>query len=150
MKIKNINKKILAGILGVTMLTTPLGLTACGHELNETKNSYEDVNDYFVITLDTKNGKTIWLTEEEQFFGPGLSNGCNYHNVFNGEKIFYTEDDKSQIEGVELISKENFQQYLIGYDCVQNSYTKEEIEDLFQRIKTDFYVDEKEKELIKR
>ena len=53
MKIKNINKKVLAGIIGFTILTTPLGLTACGHELNETKNSYEDVNDYVMkITID--------------------------------------------------------------------------------------------------
>ena len=146
MKIKNINKKLLAGILGFTILTTPLGLTACGHELNETKNRYEDVNDYVVITLETKNGKTIWLTEE--IFD--IWKGNKYYNVLNGEEIFIIIGDKSQIEGVELVSKEKLQQYLIGYDCVQNSYTKEEIEDLFERIKTDFYTEEKAKELVKK
>lgn len=150
MKIKNINKKVLAGLLGFTILTTPLGLTACGHELNETKNSYEDVNDYVVITLDTKNGKTIWLTKEDDFLDNYYVKRCNYFDVFNGENILKTKEDKSQIEGVEIINKENFQQYLIAYDCIQNSYTKEEIEELFERIKTDFYTEEKGKELVKR
>ena len=149
MKIRNINKKVLAGLLGVTILTTPLGLTACGHKLNE-KNSYEDVNDYVILTLDTKNGETIWLTREEEFLENYSVKRCNYYDVFNGEIILKTRENISQIEGVETVSKENFQQYLIAYDCVQKNYTKEEIEELFNKVKEDFYNNEKGKELVKR
>ena len=149
MKIKNINKKILAGLLGTVMLTTPLGLTACGSELKENNNSYETINDYYVLTLETENGKTIWLTEEMEYIHEGKQI-FTYYNVFNGENIFKTENEKSAIEGVELIRKDNFQQYLIGYDCVQKNYTKEEIEDLFNKVKEDFYNNEKGKELVKK
>lgn len=150
MKVNNINRKLLAGLLGTVMLTTPLGLSACNHELVEIKNKYEDVNKYVVLTLDTRNGKTMWLAKEEDYTNSHLNQIEKYYNVFNGENIITIEGKKSQIDGVELVSKDNFHQYLIGYDCVQKYYTKEEIENLFEKIKADFYAEEKGKELVKK
>ena len=149
MNIKNINKKLLAGILGTVILTTPLGLTACGSELKENNNSYETINNYYILTLETGNGKTIWLTDEISYYGPA-GKTYKYSDVFTGEKIFVDVNGKSGTSGVVLISRDNFQQYLIAYDCVQKNYTKEEIEELFDKVKEDFYNNEKGKELVKK
>ena len=149
MKIKNINKKLLAGLLGTVMLTTPLGLTACGSELKENNNSYETINDYYVLTLETGNGKTIWLTDEISYYGP-KGKMYSYYDVFTGEKIFSDVNGTSGTTGVELLDRDNFQQYLVGYDYIKKDYTKAEIAVLFDKIKEDFYKDEKSNELVKK
>ena len=149
MKIKNINRKSLAGLLGAVILTTPLGLTACGMELNEEHNLYETINDYYVLTLETGNGKTIWLTDMTSYLGP-KGQIYSYYDVFTGEKIFSDVNGTSGTTGVELLDRDNFQQYLVGYDYIKKDYTKAEIAVLFDKIKEDFYKDEKSNELVKK
>lgn len=147
MKLKNINKKILAGLLGTVMLTTPLGLTACDikYSIDEKNNSYNKVSDFQIITLESKKDTNIWLVNS-------ITNvtGTHYYDAFSDSYILTVKNNGSNVEGVTLINSENFKQYLIAYDCVQKNYTKEEIEELFNKVKEDFYNNEKGKELVKK
>ena len=132
MQIKNINKKILAGLLGITILTTPLGFTACkaNHKIDEQNNRYDIVKNYEVITLETDSNQTVWLTKKVV---ERLGNVIyyDYYDVFTG-KIIYDEETRKR--GIELKDEKYLQQYLINNDYVQSNYTEEELKTFLKKI----------------
>ena len=158
MKIKNINKRLIAGMLGGIMLTTPLTLTACfsyeyvtaedgSRMLNPDKMySYNDVKKLHVINVKTKINEKIYLSYI--YYASGVP--INYCDVFTGREIIHNNNNGDTItEGVELLSEESVEQYLISYNMLKESYSVEDLELLLEKIKHDVYSDTFNKELVK-
>ena len=159
MKINNINKRLLAGVLGGIILTTPLTLTACNSYEYVTEEdgsikldpnrmySYNDVKDLRVINVKTKINEKLYLVYSESYFFTGIPVG--YYDTFTGKEIIHNNSDGVvTTEGVELLSEESIEQYLISYNMLKESYSVEDLEVLFEKIKQDVYSDNN-KELVK-
>ena len=159
MKIKNINKRLIAGMLGGVMLTTPLTLTGCNsyeYVTEEDGNiyldsdkmfSYNDVKDLHVINVKTKINENLYLVYIDKYFFAGIP--MDYHDVFTGKEIIRNNSNGVvTTEGVELLSDEKIEQYLISYNMLKESYSVDDLEELFEKIKQDVYSDNN-KELIK-
>lgn len=148
MKMKTINKKLLAGMMSAVMITTPLGLTACEtlNALHDENNSYSYVSTFKVVEIETLNRKSIWLTFNNNYG----NNTKDYFDAFSGQHLFTTEHDSSTTSGVKLIHVENFNEYLITYDRVQKNYSKDELKEILNQVKQDIHSNEKDKELVKK
>lgn len=159
MKVNNINKRLIAGMLGGVMLTTPLTLTGCNsyeYVTEEDGNiyldsdkmfSYNDVKDLHVINVKTKINENLYLVYIDKYFFAGIP--MDYHDVFAGKEIIRNNSNGVvTTEGVELLSDEKIEQYLISYNMLKESYSVDDLEELFEKIKQDVYSDNN-KELIK-
>ena len=159
MKFNNINKRLIAGMLGGVMLTTPLTLAGCNsyeYVTEEDGNiyldsdkmySYNDVKDLHVINVKTKINENLYLVYIDKYFFTGIH--MDYHDVFTGKEII--QEDSSGVvttEGVELLSEERIEQYLISYNMLKDSYCVEDLKVLLEKIKQDVYSDNN-KELVK-
>ncbi len=156
MKINNINKKIMAGMLGGIILATPLTLTACGPyeyvtdtddsvKLNsDITYSYNVVRELQVVNIKTKINEDVYFVYNKSVF----KDFDEYCDVFTGKIIFQYEKDCIKTEGVDVLSCEGIDQYLISYNMLKESYSAEDLEYLFSKIKQDVYSDNN-KELIK-
>ena len=156
MKIKNINKKLLAGLLGTVMLTTPLGLTACGSNYtnnhikstqDEVSNSTKEyrygfyiVKELKIITIKSVKGNKVMLVEKVERHRNGF-HYC-YIDVFSGVEFKASE--------VRVFKEEDLIDYLIAYDYLQTSYSLQELKYFFEKIKPEICIDEKSNELIKK
>lgn len=159
MKVNNINKRLIAGMLGGIMLTTPLTLTGCNsYEYVTEENGniyldsdkmhpYNDVKDLHVINVKTKINENLYLVYIGKYFFTGIP--MDYHDVFTGKEIIHNNSNGVvTTEGVELLSDEKIEQYLISYDMLKESYSVEDLKYLLEKIKQDVYSDNN-KELIK-
>lgn len=161
MKFNNINKRLISGMLGGIMLTTPLTLTACSSspyeyvtdtdgsvKLNSDKKySHNDVKDLRIINVKTKINENIYLVYVDSYFFTGIPIG--YYDVFTGRAIIHNNlNGVVTTEGVELLSEERIEQYLISYNMLKDSYSVEDLKILFEKIKQDVYSDNN-KELVK-
>lgn len=159
MKFNNINKRLISGMLGGVMLTTPLTLTGCNsyeYVTEEDGNiyldsdkmfSYNDVKDLHVINVKTKINENLYLVYIDKYFFAGIP--VDYHDVFTGKEIIRNNSNGVvTTEGVELLSDEKIEQYLISYNMLKESYSVDDLEELFEKIKQDAYSDNN-KELIK-
>ena len=162
MRIKSINKRLMAGMLGGVMLTTPLTFTACSSspyeyvtdtdgsvKLNSDKKySHNDVKDLRIINVKTKINENIYLVYVDSYFFTGIPMG--YYDVFTGRAIIHNNlNGDVTTEGVELLSAESVEQYLISYDMLKENYSVEDLEFLLEKIKQDVYSDTFNKELVK-
>lgn len=153
MKIKNINKRLIAGLLGGVILTTPLSLSSCSssfiyrtaedgnvHLDNNKKIEYDLVKSLEIVVLEVNGKEIIYLGQKDS--------NLNYSDVFTGKTI-YDNLGVDRISGVKLISNETIEKYLISYGMLKDGYSKKDLESLFKRIKNDYY-SEKNKELVKK
>ena len=160
MKINNINKRLLVGVLGGIILTTPLTLTACNSYEYVTEEdgsikldpnrmySYNDVKDLRIINVKTKINENLYLAYSESYFFTGIPMG--YYDTFTGKEIIHNNSNGEVItKGVELLSEEDINQYLISYDMLKDSYSVEDLKVLLEKIKQDTYSDTNNKELVK-
>ena len=151
MDIKNINKKIMAGVLGGIILTIPLTLSACDSypyvteddgsvKLNPDKMySYNIVKNLKVISVKTKVSHVYLVNSfSRKYYDYG------FDDVFTGKTIW-----SSYSNDVELVSAENVEQYLIGYNLLKDKYSVEDLEGLLEKIKSDIYGDRNNKALVK-
>lgn len=151
MDIKNINKKIMAGVLGGIILTTSLTLSACDSypyvteddgsvKLNPDKMySYNIVKNLKVISVKTKVSHVYLVNSfSRKYYDYG------FDDVFTGKTIW-----SSYSNDVELVSAEIVEQYLIGYNLLKDKYSVEDLEGLLARIKQDSYSDINNKTLVK-
>lgn len=158
MKFNNMNRRLIAGMLGGIMLATPLTLTACfSYEYVTTEDgsrmldpdkmySYNDVKKLHVINVKTKINEKIYLSYI--YYASGVP--INYCDVFTGREIIHNNNNGDTItEGVELLSEESVEQYLISYDMLKESYSVENLKVLLEKIKHDVYSDTFNKELVK-
>ena len=159
MKFNNINKRLIAGMLGGVMLTTPLTLAGCNSYEYVTEEDgniyldsdkmypYNDVKDLRVINVKTIINENLYLVYIDEYFFTDIP--MDYHDVFTGKEIIHNNSNGVvTTEGVELLSEEKIEQYLISYDMLKESYSAEDLEYLLSKIKQDVYSDNN-KELIK-
>ena len=159
MKFNNINKRLIAGMLGGVMLTTPLTLAGCNSYEYVTEEDgniyldsdkmypYNDVKDLRVINVKTIVNENLYLVYIDEYFFADIP--MDYHDVFTGKEIIHNNSNGVvTTEGVELLSEEKIEQYLISYDMLKESYSAEDLEYLLSKIKQDVYSDNN-KELIK-
>ena len=159
MKFNNINKRLIAGMLGGVMFTTPLTLAGCNSYEYVTEEDgniyldsdkmypYNDVKDLRVINVKTIINENLYLVYIDESFFTGIP--MDYHDVFTGKEIIRNNSNGVvTTEGVELLSEERIEQYLISYNMLKDSYSAEDLEYLFSKIKQDVYSDNN-KELIK-
>lgn len=156
MKYNNINKRLVAGMLGGIMLATPLTLTACGPyeyvtdtddsvKLNsDITYSYNVVRELQVVNIKTKINEDVYFVYNKSVF----KDFDEYCDVFTGKIIFQYEKDCIKTEGVDVLSCEGIDQYLISYNMLKESYSVEDLEYLLEKIKQDIYNDNN-KELVK-
>ena len=158
MNFNNINKRLISGMLGGIMLATPLTFTACSsspyeYVTEEDGNiyldsdkmfSYNDVKDLHVINVKTKINENLYLVYIDKYFFASIP--MDYHDVFTGKEIIRNNSDGVvTTEGVELLSDEKIEQYLISYNMLKESYSVDDLEVLFEKIKQDVYSDNNKK-----
>ena len=160
MNLKNVNRRILALIVGGCILMSPMGLTACSDDdeiiiedeatPDEVKNNYtyDEIKDLKIITVKTDDKNTTWLTTLTGYdeFYKDVCRGYHYVDFFTGVEIVNTYNGISILDTIEFVSEEDIRHYLISYDLVKNNYTKSELKELFDKIKEDNYKEIKEKE----
>lgn len=160
MKINNINKRLIAGMLGGVMLITPLTLAGCNSYEYVTEEDgniyldsdkmypYNDVKELRVISVKTKINENLYLVYIDRYYLTGIP--YNYYDVFTGRAIIHNRDNGIvTTEGVEILSEEKIEQYLISYNMLKDSYSVEDLKILFEKIKQDIYSEKNNKELIK-
>lgn len=149
--INNINKKLLAGTIALTLLTT--SFTGCARTdyfeyttnkqgENTCKNVVEysriENGEYKVIVLEYKSTLAIYITEK-------VSAGRDhYYSVFGYNEVYSNDGSFETV----LLEESNLVDYLVTYDRVQKNYTEEEMQEILEQIKTDYEKD-KNKELVK-
>lgn len=154
MKIKNINKRLIAGLLGGVILTTPLSFSSCSPRFNyqTEKNGNIHLNNYEMFPYEIVYKLEIVVLEvhgkESIYLGEDKFSNLIYSDVFTGITIYDDQSDK-KTSGVKLISHEIIEKYLISYGMLKDGYSKKDLESLFKRIKNDYY-SEKSKELVKK
>lgn len=160
MKVKNISKRIMAGMLGGIALTTPLVLASCNSYeyvteedgcvmLNPDKMySYDEVRRLNIVNVKTKINKKLYLTYNDPHILSG--NPYNYYDFFTGKKIISCNSNHDTVtEGVELLSEEKIEPYLISYEMLKEKYSVDDLEFLFKKIKQDVYSNTNNKKLVK-
>lgn len=165
---KYINKKMLAGIM---VGAVAFSIAGCGCEAKsnyveisegvyELSNSidFSELKDYQLVEMKVDNKVDLYVTyQKEKIFDGVYIDGVTYsldyitmyYNVLNNE-IIYTNYDIDQKENSiknenTLLKEENMFDYLIAYNEIQDSYTKEDIERILGKIKKDWnFTDQKE------
>ncbi|MBQ9071599.1 MAG: hypothetical protein IJY25_00370 [Bacilli bacterium] len=160
-KFNYINSRLAAGVLMVTLLTTPL--TSCSsantfeYSVNEQGEvvasgtlDYDELKKCYFIQIEKTieiDGKS-YKKSEYYIAKKGSSRYGHRHWYYDilTEKNVFSSDFADECE---QITKEiNMEDYLYVFEKIKNSYTADEIEILIEEIKKEF-VDIEEKKLVK-
>lgn len=154
-KVNNINKKLIAGTLALTLLTIPL-CGCSGMELKYKENSrgemvcvgnvkYIYLQNYKVLVLGKDDEQFFYIVRLESTGDYGSNEACEeYYDVFGGDLV-YSTDIETEYKMITVIELND---YLVSYDMIRKEYSEQELKDLLENIKKDF--DKKtEKQLIK-
>ena len=103
MNINNINKRLVAGLMGTLILITPITLVGCEDDTvivedeatyDEVKNNYtyDEIKDLKIITVKTDDKNTMWLTSLTGYdeFYKDVCRGYHYVDFFSGVEIVNT------------------------------------------------------------
>ena len=159
MKINNINKKLFATAISFTMITT--NICGCGknniYELSEHGDTitYHDLQGrYSIIELEILGENKIFFAKKITTFDNYYSKTeySKYYDAFNDGLICKVERNNASIEitdsSATFVSETDIKDYLLYYDMIQEEYTREELENLFSKIKEEKN-ENKEKKLVK-
>lgn len=160
MKIKNINTRVLATSLSLVMATT--FLSGCHTNFNyitddkgniqiEGTSDYEIVRKYKIIEIAFNGIREIYLVNKSEY----MMNCCYYHDVFTNLEILLTY--KGATNGancvdseIKLINEKPFNDYLLYYDELKDSYSEEDLRRILDKIKHDYVFEiEEVKTLVK-
>lgn len=161
---KYINKKMLAGIMvgAITFSVAGCGCEAKPNYVETSKGVYElsnsidfsELKDYQLVEMKVDGKVDLYITEKNTktlavYYAKKSAQLVTYHNVLNNEIIYTVYDDPKKENNVEnkntLLKEENMFDYLIAYNEIQDSYTKEDIERILGKIKKDWnFTDQKE------
>ena len=146
--IKNINKKLIAGLLAVTLTTSLVGctvsrgmqaaVTAKG-EKTYLNAQYNEMGNWKVVVFELNNDEFCYLVEKVT--KAGIS---NYYNIFGGQRLYTEGNENSDIN---VVLESSLTDYLIAYDKVQSEYTEQELKDILEQIREN-YKTQKEKQLV--
>jgi hypothetical protein len=180
MKIKNINKKLLAGLLGTVMLTTPLGLTACGSNYtnNHIKSTQDEVSKSTQDEVSKSTQDEVSKSTQDEVSNSTKEYRYGFYIVkelkiitiksVKGNKVMLVEKVERHRNGfhycyfdvfsgvefkaseVRVFKEEDLIDYLIAYDYLQTSYSLQELKYFFEKIKPEICIDEKSNELVKK
>lgn len=155
MTIKNINKKILSGILAVTVLTTPLA--GCkGSTLKYEENSqgkfvcvdnikYEYLKEYKVLVLGNKDDMFFYIAKEQKIDDYGSRETyTEYYDIFGGNLV-YTDNTESDLK---MITVTELRYYLFDHNLIKKEYTEQDVKKILEIVKDDFMATT-EKQLVK-
>lgn len=150
--VKNINKKLIAGLLAVSLTT---GLTGCRvyygmeSEISEGGHTvyvnakYNDMHNWKVIAFDFNGVQSFYLAEKITMNGK-FSTTISYYNIFGGQCLYTEGNENTELS---ILMEANLTDYLITYDRVQSEYTEQELKDILNQIRED-YKQEKDKQLV--
>lgn len=160
--VRNINKKLTAGLLAVTFI---IPLTGCD-EINtgsypyleyEKDNSgkmicndvmtYDQIRQTKVISLGFDEKQTIYLAHLVDYSTALSNRSRTYRNVFGGQILYQTPDEDTELT---ILYEANLVDYLVSCDKVQGTYTEEELKEILEQIKADYESQKgKDKQLVK-
>lgn len=151
MKIKNVNRKLIAGILAVTLLAgcssesygIPTETTDKG-EVVYSSVELNDIKNWKIVVFEFAGEKVIYLVEKTTAVARGYSS-ASYFNVFGGQCL-YTTTNKNTILTIE--NEMQLGDYLIVNNIVQSSYTEEELKEILEQIKTEYELQQVDKQLV--
>ena len=140
MKFNYINKKTITIALAGVIALTPL--SACSYQTNEdgaielvTNVSFDTLSSSRVVILKTKGDVKVYISNEHSDY--------SYNDILTDKTIYQinnrTEEVSSDYEGIEFICEESVMPYLLIYDYIKESYTKEDIVNLIKNIENDYY-----------
>ena len=151
-EIQNINKRLLSGVLSLTLMTVPL-FGCNGTELKYEKNSQGEmvcvsnikhsyIEKYKVVVFGINNNQLFYITKVVD--GKNDHYYEEYYNIFGGELIYSSNKESS----LKIIKEEELINYLVLYDKVQQEYSEEDLKEILEQIKVD-YKKETDKRLVK-
>jgi len=161
-KINNINKKILAGALAMTLVMVPMSGCALeeyvkfeysvsedGEYESSGKVDYELLKKYEFIVIENKTYETqeFYICEYVPTYigrvNVKLLSDQSYINVFNNKTVFKVDTDQRK-----MIYSETLENYLYSTDNIKKYYTVEDVELIFEGMKEN-YLKENNKQLVK-
>lgn len=152
MKIGNINRKLMAGILAIALTTTgctmshgiPTETTDRGEVVYSTVE-FNDIRNWKVIILDVDGENEFYIAKKATSYS-GSVRATVYRNVFDNQVLKMIL--RPSIAKSNIISEVDLLSYLVIYDKIQSEYTEEELKEILEQIKADFELqEEKIKEL---
>ena len=161
--IRNINKKLISGLL-IVSLAAPLA--GCDSKENTGSYSwleykkddsgafvcndvmtYEQIRDTKVIELGFDGRQTVYLAYLIDYSTALSNRSRTYYNVFGGQILYVKPDDDTELT---ILYEANLVDYLVSYDKVQDTYKEEELKKILEQIKADYEIQkEKDKQLVK-
>lgn len=150
MEIKNINKKLIAGILTVTLLAgcsseshgLPTETTAKGEVVYSTVE-FNDIRNWKVVVFEFNGQKSFYLTEKIN--GVGKYGSTTYYDVFGGESLYVEGNKNTELS---ILMEAYLTDYLITYGKVQGTYTEKELKEILEQIKAEYELQQANKQLV--
>ena len=148
-KIRNINKKLIAGALVFTLVAVPL--TGCqenegfSYEINVQGEyialgnvEYDFLKQCLFLVVENSKYDTIeyYIVKENTIF--------YYVDIFNNKTVI----DKNREENRKILVNEKLSDYLYATNNIKASYTVEEVKLIFEQLKEN-YLKQNNKELVK-
>ena len=152
--INAINKRIVAGLLSVSLMT---GLTGCSEvsygipmettdkdKIVYTSVGYDEIRNWRIVVFEFNEKKSVYLIEKIIISGRAGST-IRYYNVFGGQLLYASNNKSAELK---IIEEMYLGDYLIINNKIQSTYTEQELKDILEEIKTE-YEPEKDKQLVK-
>lgn len=157
-KIKNINKKIVAGALVFSLATVPL--TGCvknetfeytvneqGEYVASGKIEYNLIKTHCFLVIENSDYDAIeyYIVDEiKNYARQHELIGVSYIDIFNNQVVFDTRANGNR----KILVCNKLEDYLYATNSIKASYTKEEVEIIFEQLKED-YIKENVKQKVK-
>lgn len=158
--VKNINKKLIASLLAVSLTTS---LTGCDEQLNVGRYDwleyqkddsgmmvcndvmvYDRIRHTKVVTFEFDGNKATYLAYFVSYNNGRDNQKDVYYNVFGGQVLYIKQDKETKLK---ILEENDLTDYLVSYNKVQSTYTEQELKDILNQIKED-YKEEKDKQLV--
>lgn len=152
--VKNINRKLIAGLLAVSLTTSLSGCIKKNDPrfLEYTKDktgniSYSGTMNYFYLSnvkfvvLETNDVRTMYLASLSIIDYGKETEKRIYRNIFGGQVLYDTSNKNLDSK---IVEEMNIIDYLTSYNEIRQEYTERELKDILENMKTE-YETEKEK-----
>lgn len=151
-KIRNINRKIIAGALGFTMLSSAIIGYSISNDIKLERQRYENfvgvasfekMKKCFFLEIYNKQDETTeyYIAEKKEFFNKdGDVSGYSYFDLLERKNIFIDKLDNTNVGFVEdfnktLVNELNMEEYLYSLRKIEAMYLDEDVKDLVEQMK---------------